>query len=168
MKKEVLRLQVLSGIITESEYQLKLSNLASLNENASLPSISPEALIEPLEKEQVKDSWGIIIKGAELIELDWSVEKMLFGERRSEEDRQPLQGIMAIKFPEIFSRKAMERYKGKEIEDYSLPIERERLWFKLIDPIALHYGYERRYSKEEAVYAAIDEGKKYVIAQYMS
>lgn len=126
-----------------------------------LPSVSPEALIEPLETEQV---YGV--DGVELMELTWQDGETLFGGKRGEGD-----GIMAIEFPEIFSREAMESYLGEKIDDYYLPIEREMLWLKLVEPIALHYtyGFEgHSYSKSEAAEMAKQEGKKYVIAQYMS
>jgi hypothetical protein len=130
-----------------------------------LPSVSPEALIEPMETEVVQNFDGEDIDGVELIELTWQDEETLFGNSEGKE------GIMATIFPDIFSREAMESYKGKEIDDYYLPIERMQLWFKLIEPIAFHYMYGAEgkwYSKSEAVNMAKERGKKYVIAQYMS
>ena len=134
----------------------------------SLPSVSPEALIEPMETEEV---YGV--DGVEHIELTWQDEKKLFGEKKSRYSEKTMEGdgIMASEFPDIFSKEAMENYKGKEIDDYSLPIEREMLWFKLIEPIALHYGYGfegRYYSKFDAAEMALKNNKKYVIAQYLS
>jgi hypothetical protein len=149
VKKEVLRLNKISLLTEGNLYE------------GELPSVSPEALIEPLETEQV---YGV--DGVELMELTWQDGETLFGGKRGEGD-----GIMAIEFPEIFSREAMESYLGEKIDDYYLPIEREMLWLKLVEPIALHYtyGFEgHSYSKSEAAEMAKQEGKKYVIAQYMS
>lgn len=147
-------------------------DLDNINEG-DLPSISPEALIEPMETEVVQNFDGEDIDGVELIELTWQDEEKLFGEKKSpySEKKMEGEGIMATMFPDIFSREAMESYEGKKIDDYFLPIQREQLWFRLIAPIAFHYMYGEEgklYSKSEAANMAKEEGKKYVIAQYMS
>ena len=51
-----------------------------------------------------------------------SHKKSLYSEKKMEGE-----GIMAAIFPDIFSREAMESYKGEKIDDYYLPIEREML-----------------------------------------
>jgi hypothetical protein len=147
-------------------------NLDNINEG-DLPSVSPEALIEPMETEVVQNFDGEDIDGVELIELTLKDEEKLFGEKKSpySEKKMEDEGIMATMFPDIFSREAMESYEGKKIDDYFLPIQREQLWFRLIEPIAFHYMYGAEgkwYSKSEAANMAKERGKKYVIAQYMS
>lgn len=135
-------------------------DLDNINEG-DLPSVSPEALIEPMETKQVDG-----VDGVGLIELTWQDENELFGYKDGKGD-----GILAREFSDIFSKEAMESYTGREIKDHHLPIEREMLWFRLIAPIALHYMYGEEgkwYSKSEAANMAKERGKKYVIAQYMS
>lgn len=153
VKKEVAKLK---------QESLMESSINEINiYEGDLPSVSPEALIEPMETEQVEG-----VDGVELIELTSQDENELFGDKDGKGD-----GILAREFSDIFSKEAMESYIGKEITEYYLPIEREMLWFKLIAPIAFHYMYGEEgkwYSKSEAANMAKEEGKKYVIAQYMS
>lgn len=135
-------------------------DLDNINEG-DLPSVSPEALIEPMETKQVDG-----VDGVGLIELTWQDENELFGYKDGRGD-----GILAREFSDIFSKEAMESYTGREIKDHHLPIEREMLWFRLIAPIAFHYMYGEEghlYSKSEAANMAKERGKKYVITQYMS
>jgi len=165
VKKEVTRLKRISLM----ENSINERNIYE----GDLPSVSPEALIEPMETEVVQNFDGEDIEGVELIELTWQDEEKLFGEKKSpySEKKMEGEGIMAAIFPDIFSREAMESYKGEKIDDYYLPIEREMLWFKLIEPIAFRYMYGdegRWYPKSEAVEMAKEKGKKYAIAQYMS
>ena len=143
-------------------------DLDNINEG-DLPSVSPEALIAGVVQNFVVED----IDGVQLIELTWQGEEKLFGEKKSpySEKKMEGEGIMATMFPDIFSREAMESYEGKKIDDYFLPIQREQLWFRLIEPIAFHYTYGMEghsYSKSEAANMAKERGKKYVIAQYMS
>lgn len=144
--------------LTELNKELKVLNEGEIHEG-DLPSISPEALVEPMETEQVDG-----VDGVELIELTWQDENELFGDKDGD-------GILAREFSDIFSKEAMENYTGREIKDHHLPIEREMLWFRLIAPIAFHYMYGEEgkwYSKSEAANMAKERGRKYVIAQYMS
>lgn len=174
ISEEIVRFKkksLLENRLREIDKELRKLDKGSLFES-NLPSVSPEALLEPLEniKEKVEKDFNSFIDGVELIELTLWVEEMLFGVEGAKEGTG-YDGLLAKKFPEIFSKEAMERYKGKEIDNYFLPIERENLWLKLIEPIALHYGYGfdgPNYSKIKAAKMALERGKKYVIAQYMS
>ena len=169
INKEVTRLKQISLMesrLTELNRERKVlsEGIEDGLSEGDLPSISPEALIDPMETEVVQNFDGEDIDGVELIELTWQDENELFGDKDGD-------GILAREFSDIFSKESMESYTGREIKDHHLPIEREMLWFRLIAPIAFHYMYGEEgkwYSKSEAANMAKERGKKYVIAQYMS
>jgi hypothetical protein len=126
-------------------------NTARLEEDEAPSSMpSPEELVSLLPVDNY-------VNGIKIIDVNHELENTFFSK----------DGVISQKYPQIVQAVLTNE---PNISDYFLPISIQQMVFKILSPIAIHYGYQYRGGVSDLAVAdyAIKHDKKYALKEYMS
>ena len=183
IKEEVSKLQ--KKTILENRKKVIVREIRMINENdGSAPSIlglilpfNPQSvqpvdgfLSSPEAEDLLRSGKALALNRAKLIDLNVPLKEQMFGDYKYGTD-----GELSQRFPHLFSREALQekhkKERGYNLEENYIHMYRKSVWLEYIDSKVFHYVYGDEgnwFSRQDAIMAAVNNGKEYAVAEYVS